>query len=423
MNNYNIKCGLTCMFAGIVSIALLSLGVSASYAQGVSNQGSYVPMQAEVEAYWTPKRMENAEPMSTHRITYTAEDGVSATAGLPEDAVPMMMPGWHPKSGLPVPDKTSIKLIPQNTQRSGYTPQPLTFGSPPSNPTDYANYGKHQLWTWYGRYLTYPTSIHGKLFFSDGNGDFVCSGTVSNKNTVTTAGHCVSDGNGTFYTNFSFCPSYNKSGENTTTGCWGVDLAVTTSDWHQNTNVDRDYGCLVTKSDGGIPQGPIGDTTGWAGYAVNLDSDQMTFSFGYPAASPFQGWHIIVNAATEWYAIDSGGADALPIGNTNQVSKYMGNTMTGGSSGGGWLLNVMHNTEEYTDVDGSDITDPGHGQSMPLLNGVNSHKRCRINCNEPPNAIAGVFWSEMGSPQFIDSATDTEDYVDILNNCLANGGD
>ena len=52
----------------------------------------------------------------------------------------------------------------------------------------------------------------GKVFFSIGRSNYVCSGTATNStngDVVTTAGHCVSDG-GTFVTNFAFVPAYNN---------------------------------------------------------------------------------------------------------------------------------------------------------------------------------------------------------------------
>ena len=50
---------------------------------------------------------------------------------------------------------------------------------------------------------------HGKVFFSDGASNYVCSGTAlssGNQSVVWTAGHCVNEGPGGFYTNWAFVP-------------------------------------------------------------------------------------------------------------------------------------------------------------------------------------------------------------------------
>jgi hypothetical protein len=134
-------------------------------------------------------------------------------------------------------------------------------------------------------------------------------------------------------------------------------------------------------------------------------------SWGYPAASPFSGYHIILATSPEWYEVNMTSGDGL-------VSKYMGNDMTGGSSGGPWWMSVGHNTYEYPDTDGSWATDPG-SPGGPYLNGVNSHKRCRNGCFTPPTSTSGTFWQEMGSPQFRNTSGDTDESEDIFASCFA----
>jgi hypothetical protein len=58
-----------------------------------------------------------------------------------------------------------------------------------------------------GHYLAFPRDLHGKLFFSLGASNFVCSATVVFRSTIATAGHCVSNGAGLFATNVLFCLS------------------------------------------------------------------------------------------------------------------------------------------------------------------------------------------------------------------------
>ena len=134
--------------------------------------------------------------------------------------------------------------------------------------------------------------------------------------------------------------------------------------------------------------------------------------FGYPQGAPFGGQIIIQTSAPDWYNWD-------PVAG-GQVSKIVGNDMTGGSSGGGWFLGWRAPGAEIADTDGSWNTDPT--TAGPYVNGVNSHKRCLQNCNTPPTATAGLFWQEMSSPPFRGgSATDDWESEDIfaLASCLA----
>ncbi len=64
---------------------------------------------------------------------------------------------------------------------------------------------------------------------------------------------------------------------------------------------------------------------------MNFDSTQLEVAWGYPAASPFNGYNIVLSASPEWYEVNMTSGDG-------QVSKYMGNDSTGGSSGGHWWL-------------------------------------------------------------------------------------
>jgi hypothetical protein len=152
----------------------------------------------------------------------------------------------------------------------------------------------------------------------------------------------------------------------------------------------------------------IGNVTGWAGRAWNF-TDVPEMVFGYPQAAPFHGNTIQQVAGPDWYSWDATAG--------GQVSKIMGNDLTGGASGGGWFIGWRAPTDEIADTDGSNNTDPG--TAGPFINGVNSHKRCRTNCNTPPTATAGVFWQEMSSPPFRSDANDASDSEDVFAICLA----
>jgi V8-like Glu-specific endopeptidase len=210
----------------------------------------------------------------------------------------------------------------------------------------------------------------GKLFFTQRGQNFVCSASVIHRSTLATTGHCVHDGsNGAagWSTNVLFCPSLNPGGS--PRGCWaGVTLA-TSAQWFSSANIDRDYGCIVTSTAGSTINNRVGNVTGWSGRAWTWPSRQATFAWGYPAAAPFSGNRIITAASTEWYQLNRNASES-------QLSKCIGNDITGGSSGGPWWINMVYSNAEHVDTDGSNLTDSFQGNIAPLLNGVNSHKRC-----------------------------------------------
>ena len=362
---------------------------------------------AQVLAYWTAERMESAIPMPSPAVVdpNVGAPQANATLSVPEGE-PGYAPGWDPASGVAAPGPDIGFAFPAAAASQTDLAQPQ-HGVKPTNPRD-GPYGPFQRNSLPRRYTSYPTSPVGKLFFTLPSGNFVCSASVIQRNTVVTAGHC-NFGSGQFATNRMFCPSYNNGGVNPQRGCWAAVNSKTSAGWVNNGDPDYDYACLIMATSGTVWNAPIGNVTGWFGRAWNFSSRQVERDFGYPAGAPFNGRLIIDVASPEWYEHDftAGG----------QVSKIMGNDMTGGSSGGPWILGFNHASAEFADTDGSIETDPGGN----WVNGVNSHKRCVGNCQSPPTTTTGVFWQEMTSPPFRNTAAgdETEDNFQV---CFANGG-
>jgi hypothetical protein len=355
--------------------------------------------QATAE-YWTAERMAEAQPMPL-RTTVVLESAVSAVK-TPSPGVPGLVEG-HPPGGGPFVEK--VHWFPELAQpRAEASPQ--SFGTVPTDPLN-GPYPPFQRWSMEGDYKTWPRSIHGKVFFILNQATFVCSATVIGRSTIATAGHCVSDGAGSFATNFVFCPSYITTGVNPLRGCWGGTYAVTSTQWHANGNLDYDYGCVVLDSTGTVWADKVGNVTGWASRSFNWpDTEEVTF--GYASGPPFTGNIIIMRVGPEWYSIDSDGSGG-------QALKFVGDDMTG-HSGGAWILGWRHPNAEIGDTDGNPYTDAGAANLA--LNGVNSTKRCRTSCLRPPTSSEGVFWQEVGSPPFLSTSAAGES-EDILGTCLA----
>ena len=402
-----------------MSLAFALITVSPVVFSQDQDSGGIVVMPPEAAAKqsdeaWTLEDMQNAQPMPLGVVEATGEQASEATQEAERPSgPPILVPGSPPVHDdvPPLPGEGGELNLNLNNELNNEAFSYLTYGAAPTNPKD-GPYGPFQRWTMQGKYQTWPRSIHGKLFFSLGSSNFVCSASVIGRNVIATAGHCVSDGKGAFATNIRFCPGYNQSGPMAGTGCWGVRGGAIPPAFHYSSDTDYDYACLITNPTGDTYNGPIGDRTGWAGYAYNWPTDQTVVQFGYPQGTPFDGRTIQQVASVEWYEVDM-----TPGG---QKSKYIGSDLTGGSSGGGWFLSWRHPSAEYADTDDSWWTDPAGAQKGPFINGVNSHRRCVSNCGTPPTTTAGVFWQEMGSPQFLSSDSDGQDASDVFQICFDN---
>jgi V8-like Glu-specific endopeptidase len=375
--------------------------------------GAQVAVDAQaIASFWTAEKMANAKPMQIPTVTV--------------DALSLASPPVHEESGEPAalgyapgcrPNASNCDDAPRTISSQNAFPsesfaigdlsqlQPM-HGTKPTNPKN-GPYGPFQRWREANPITAYPKSTIGKLFFTLNNQNFVCSASVINRSTLITAGHCNSDGAGHFATNRLFCPSFNGVVD-ATRGCWSVVTSAVSGHWHTSGDPDYDYSCLVTATTGTVVANKIGNVTGWLGRAWNFAPSQAERTFGYPAASPFTGGTLQTTASTDWYTQDFTGG--------GQISKIIGSDLTGGASGGPWILGWTGGLAETPDTDASGATDPGSN----WVNGVNSHKRCLVNCSTPPTTTNGVFWQEMTSPPFRNTTTDNDESEDVIALCFAN---
>ncbi len=411
MMNITGKRLLSMVLAGL-GYLLMSISAQAQNESAADESGAAPQSAAQIQAYWTAERMASAQPMPAPAGNSAANSAYAATPAPMPAADMVVQPGWNPNSGLPQPTLADAVVIKKGSSTQNLAQPQAVYGSPPSNPRD-GPYGPFQRRSLMGKYVNFPRSIIGKLFFTLNGGNFVCSGTVINRNAVMTAGHCNSDGAGAIATNRLFCPSYNAGGANASVGCWSVYNSYTSSGWRNSGNPDNDYSCLLTNSTGTVRNTRIGLVTGWAGALWNGGDQLSVVSHGYPAASPFNGNNIVQVNGPMWYTWDGNGAGG-------QISNVMGNDSTGGSSGGGWFTSWNHPSVEVADTDGNNTTDP-FGAGGPFIMGVNSHKRCTVSCQNPPTTSNGVFWQEMTSPPFRKTGT-SDEAEDVYTNCMNGGG-
>ncbi|MHC6219881.1 trypsin-like serine peptidase [Arthrobacter sp. MMS24-S77] len=171
-----------------------------------------------------------------------------------------------------------------------------------------------------------PVPNIGKVFFTLGGVNYVCSGnsvTSANQSTVSTAGHCLNEGPGAFATNFTFVPAYLNGAA--PYGKWTAKALYTTSQWSSNGDMQYDTGFAVMNTLNGQR---LSTVVGASGVQFNAARGLAYKSFGYPAASPFNG---------ESLKSCSGTATNDPY-NPQYNTQGIPCNMTGGSSGGPWFI-------------------------------------------------------------------------------------
>ncbi|WP_326693874.1 trypsin-like serine peptidase [Streptomyces sp. NBC_01766] len=199
----------------------------------------------------------------------------------------------------------------------------------------------------------------GKIFFDGPEGSMVCSATVvqdpahpGKSNMVWTAGHCVHAGKkGGWYRNIAFVPSYNNSAKSAAQlqnakkeevapyGVFWADWAQTSDQWISGggptggQGAPYDFAVLHVVPEKGSTKS-LEETVGGA-LPVNFNAPAVPkiaslTATGYPAAPPYDGQKLFQCA-------DQPGR--LSIATADPTMYRIGCTMTGGSSGGGWIAN------------------------------------------------------------------------------------
>ncbi len=175
-------------------------------------------------------------------------------------------------------------------------------------------------------YTSAPTRTNGKVFFTEGGRNYVCSGTAllsGNRSTVWTAGHCVHDGRRRFHTNWAFVPAYADGTR--PYGTWTARTLSTTNGWARRGDFSYDLGAAAVNANGGSS---LTDVVGGRGIAFNYNRSQQYAAHGYPAGSPFNGQRLWVCDSPLSYNDTS----------ANPATMGIACDMTGGSSGGGWIV-------------------------------------------------------------------------------------
>jgi V8-like Glu-specific endopeptidase len=263
-------------------ILAAALPAIAAHAQSVDASGGRAPQvvaspdaDTALRDYWTADRLAHAKnldllvakrlsPVHAPRLTKGAQQVVHG--GLPTAAydpeLALELPGSiaHPEgAGLARPRLTGTSGQPFTTNKL----YPNSISSIPR---------------------AYPYGTVGHLFFTEPSGDYQCSASVVRANVIATAGHCVADGNGHYYTNWVFFPA--ESGASKPFGMWTWANADTTSAWWSGgggvpNEQDDALIILKTRTIGGVVH-RVGDYTGYLGYEFNAPTTNAITQLGYP---------------------------------------------------------------------------------------------------------------------------------------------
>lgn len=179
----------------------------------------------------------------------------------------------------------------------------------------------------------------GRILFSSGGSQWICSGTVvsdgsttNNYSVVLSAGHCAYDGtdkwssNFVFYPNFDAEPTYTCQGR--VNGCWTASRLAINSGFYPS-GFGPDAALRVDYSFAYLPKNTASGELDarFAGYGLETNGSVGTtqWAFGYPAEGRYKGYDLI-------YCTGATSNDPYGVGTWGLACN-----MNGGSSGGGWL--------------------------------------------------------------------------------------
>ncbi len=313
------RIGLALVMA-LVALACFGTASAAARATKVASLAGSHGQAKQVKRYWTVKRMKSATALRaapTRREVARAARSSSDAAG----------------HGKPVTIQPSRGI-------SASAKQPMAQQVP--NPT------------------VYPYRTQGKLFFVQGGGGYVCSATVVNtpsRRVVFSAGHCAID-EGQVSRNVAFVPGYHNGAR--PYGTFVATKSYSVADWIQHSNFSDDMSAFVL---GGTKK--VATAVGSRGIKFNQPRRENFVSYGYPAALPFNG-ETLWKCPSPYRGQDPSAS--------NPRTQWIACNMTGGSSGGGWIIQNKYlngvNSYGYNSQPGRMYGPYFGSQAMSLYNTV-----------------------------------------------------
>ncbi|KOU27202.1 peptidase [Streptomyces sp. XY593] len=275
----------------LLSAGALVAGVLTAATPSIAADAPASFRQQHTQGFWTAERMREATPLDVTAVPGAARTPV-ATAAAPTAVAP-------------------------------------TAALSAASPTAFPQAGG----AWTGGGAVVKTS--GRVFFTMGSRTASCSGnsiTSANGSTVMTAGHCVKY-QGAWHTNWVFVPAYNNG--SAPYGQWSATKTFATDQWAASEDMNMDVGLAVVAPLNGQT---LSQAVGAQGVLFNGGYNKKMYSFGFPAAAPYDGTKLV-------YCSGNSGKDFLLT-----KDHGLGCNMTGGSSGGPWFQDFNEATGLGTQV-------------------------------------------------------------------------
>lgn len=250
---------------------------------------------------------------------------------------------------------------------------------------------------------TYPYRTVGKLTFSAG----YCSASLIRRSVIVTAAHCIQNfGTGSsIFSNFQFRPGhYGAAGATAAQiaphGTWNWIRLVRPASWANGTDIGtgaaRDNDLAVIALGKNAQNQFIGNITGYMSYGWNNYSFVTSSKTGnqHTAAVSTLGYPFLMDRGAIMQRTD-GPSYTTSLGGAGQL--WQGSNLTGGSSGGPWVVNFRSRTAALAGgaVEGSAsviavIGVTSWGASDPNVPKDNWSSQFRQNTRYP-NASYGVY--------------------------------
>ncbi|MEU8497448.1 peptidase [Streptomyces lavendulae] len=254
----------------------------------------------------------------------------SAAAEPPASFRPSQTSGFWTAERMRQATPLDVTATPGGARTTPAAPGPsLRVAPTAASPTSFPQAGG----AWTGGGAIVRTS--GRVFFTMGDRTASCSGdsiTSANGSTVITAGHCVKY-QGAWHTNWVFVPAYDNG--NAPYGQWPATKTLATDQWAASEDMNMDVGLAVVAPLNGRK---LSEVVGAQGILFNGGYTKKMYSFGFPAAAPYDGTRLV-------YCSGTTGKDFLLT-----KDHSLGCNMTGGSSGGPWLQDFDETTGLGTQV-------------------------------------------------------------------------
>lgn len=321
--------------------------------------GSQAARMTALRKYWTPQRLRDAIPLTPNTPRSTTSSSAmtpKVTAGARDSLVSLASPAAPATSNSRLPQVGAGRAAPARSITSGGRMSASQAAA-----------------------LTTPAT-QGKVFFhnpADGN-DYVCSaGTINNpaKDMVFTAGHCINNGAGTWMDEWVYVPAYYYG--QTPYGIYEANVMTSFNAWILGGDLNYDIGVVNVGTYLGTLLVNYTGGNGLTYDANDSDSYAPTVTiWGYPAAPPYDGEqaYYCPNVST---GVIQTIVTLVPLYVVTQLAAPC--AMTGGASGGPWLVNYNASTGlgsedalTSTDVPSAPgyIASPYFGSDIPQIYAV-----------------------------------------------------